>query len=247
MDDYQVHLDTFCGPLDLLLYLVKHNEVDILDIPVARVTEQYRQYLDVLQLIDMERAGDFIVVLGTLMEIKSKMVLPRAEEEAADEDDDPRRELVRQLLEYKKFKDAAALLETHAERQALRFARQPVPAPAAADPARQPLQAVELWDLVSAFGRMMRETMALQPQQIVLDNTPIDALMEQIARRLADEGPLPFRALFTPPHNRGRLVGLFLAMLELIKGRRAAAEQAAPFAEITLRLLTSSGPDTAPP
>src|SRR5690242_18717242 len=121
MDDYQVNLDTFRGPLDLLLYLVKHNEVDICDIPIARIAEQFRHYLDVIQMIDVERAGDFLVMAATLMEIKSKLVLPRGAEESAEEHDDPRRELVRQLIEYKKFKDAAALLEAQAERQSLRL------------------------------------------------------------------------------------------------------------------------------
>src|SRR5947209_1414600 len=239
MDDYQVDLDSFRGPLDLLLYLVKHNEVDVCDIPIARILEQFQHYLDIMTVLDVERVGDFIVMAGTLMEIKSKMVLPRGAEESAEEEADPRMELVRQLIEYKKFKDAAALLEARAERQSLRLARLPVAQPSA-DPSRQPLQEVELWDLVSAFGRLMRETLALQPQQIVVDHTPIHVYMEQIVQRLTAEGPMAFRALFTPPYNRGRLVGLFLAMLELIKGRTLAAEQAEPFAEIMLALLPPS-------
>jgi segregation and condensation protein A len=242
MDDYLVDLDSFRGPLDLLLYLVKRNEVDVCDIPIARILDQFQHYLDIMTVLDVERVGDFIVMAGTLMEIKSKMVLPRGAEEAAEEEGDPRLELVRQLIEYKKFKDAAAALEAQAERQGLRLARLPVALPSAPDPSRQPLQQVELWDLVSAFGRLMRETLALQPQQIVVDHTPINVYMDLIARRLAAEGPLPFRALFTPPYNRGRLVGLFLAMLELIKGRTVAAEQAEPFEEITLALMPPSAP-----
>src|SRR5437879_1831845 len=114
--EYQVDLDTFRGPLDLLLYLVKRNEVDICDIPIARVAEQFLEYLRVIELVDVERAGEFLVMAATLMEIKSKMLLPRTEE-AGSEEDDPRLELVQQLIEYKKFKDAAALLEAQAERQ----------------------------------------------------------------------------------------------------------------------------------
>jgi len=199
-----------------------------------------------MTVIDVERVGDFIVMAGTLMEIKSKMVLPRSAEESAEEDADPRQELVRQLIEYKKFKDAAAALEAQAERQSLRLARQPVAPPTAVDPSRQPLQQVELWDLVSAFGRLMRETLALQPQQIVVDQTPMHVYMELIVHRLQAEGPLSFRALFTPPHNRGRLVGLFLAMLELIKGWRILAEQADPFAEIMLSLTPEALPQPFP-
>src|SRR6059058_5747798 len=101
--DYQVDLDSFRGPLDLLLYLVKRNEVDICDIPIARVAEQFLDYLNVLQMIDVEAAGDFLVMAATLMEIKSRMLLPRPEE-LADPEDDPRQELVKQLLEYKKYK-----------------------------------------------------------------------------------------------------------------------------------------------
>src|SRR5436305_13337242 len=137
--DYQVELDTFRGPLDLLLYLVKRHEVDICDIPIARVTEQYVAYLNVLKIIDVETAGEFLVMAATLMEIKSKMLLPRAEEGGTAEED-PRLELVRQLIEYKKYKDAAALLEAQAERQQARLARQPVETPTPPGPAQQPVR-----------------------------------------------------------------------------------------------------------
>lgn len=233
--DYQVDLDVFRGPLDLLLYLVKRSEVDICDIPIARVADQFRQYLELIQLIDVERAGDFLVMAATLMEIKSKMLLPRTEEEESEEDD-PRLELVRQLIEYKKFKDAAVVLEAAAEQQSFRLQRQPVTARTGPDPAQQPLRQVELWDLVSAFGRLMRETLALQPQQIVMDHTPIQVYMEQIVERLTREGPLTLAALFTPPYTRGRLVGLFLALLELIRRSRLLAEQPDVFGDIAMKL-----------
>jgi segregation and condensation protein A len=213
--DYQVDLETFRGPLDLLLFLVKRNEVDVCDIPIAQVAEQFLEYIRLIELIDVEWAGEFLVMAATLLEIKSKLLLPR-EETASAEEADPRRELVRQLVEYKQFKDAAAALEVQAEQQLFRLPRQPPPAPATVDPAQQPLKTVELWDLVSAFGRLMRETLALQPQQVVVDETPIQVYQEQIMERLAVEPRLPFSRLFTPPHTRGRLLGLFLAILELI-------------------------------
>jgi segregation and condensation protein A len=239
--EYQVDLDVFRGPLDLLLYLVKREEVDIRDIPIARIAQQFHEYLAVLQLIDVELAGEFLVMAATLLEIKSKMLLPRAGESAAEEED-PRLELVRQLLEYKQFKDAAALLEAQAERQSTRLARQPAARDATTDPARQPLRAVELWDLVSAFGRLMRETLSLQPQQIVVDQTPLHVYMDQIVARLRQEPSLPFAALFTPPHNRGRLIGLFLAVLELTKTRRVTAEQTEAFGPIVLQLSAGTQP-----
>lgn len=231
--EYQVDLATFRGPLDLLLYLVKHNEVDVCDIPIARVTDQFLRYIDALQLIDVEWAGEFLVMAATLMEIKSKLVLPRGPE-AEEEEADPRLDLVRQLVEYKKFKDAAAALESRAEEQLSRLPRQPVDQPAPPGPDQQPLRAVELWDLVSAFGRLMRETLALQPQQVVMDDTPIHVHMETILQRLTGVARLPFSAVFTPPHTRGRLLGLFLATLELIKGRQIMVEQPEVFGELWL-------------
>ena len=230
--DYRVELPAFHGPLDLLLYLVKKNEVDVRDIPIARVAEQFNAYLGVLQTIDVEWAGDFLVMAATLMEIKSRMLLPRPEE-AAEEEADPRQELVRQLLEYKKYKDAAGLLEAQAERQLSRLPRQQVEPHA---PAQTTLRRVELWDLVSAFGRLMRETIALQPSQITVDETPMHVHIERVLERLATQPRLPFAELFTPPHTRGRLVGLFLAMLELIKSRRVTAEQDDAFGPIWITL-----------
>ena len=201
--DYQVDLDSFRGPLDLLLYLVKHNEVDICDIPIARITEQFHEHLRVLQeVIDVERVGDFMVMAATLMEIKSRMLLPRPEE-AAEEEADPRLELVRQLMEYKQFKDAALVLESRAEERLSRLPRQPLQTPAAGE-GQQLLAPVELWDQVSAFGRLMRETLALQPKQIVVDETPVGTFLEI-------EGPSrrPFveEARNHGPHKSSMLVG----------------------------------------
>src|SRR5947207_90856 len=131
--DYQVDLESFRGPLDLLLYLVKRNEVDICDIPIAKLADQFREYLDLIEAtIDIEWAGDFLVMAATLMEIKSKMLLPRNDEQS-EEEADPRLELVRQLMEYKQFKDAAVVLDARAEQQLARFPRQPPP-PVVRDP-----------------------------------------------------------------------------------------------------------------
>jgi len=234
--EYNVQLETFHGPLDLLLYLVKRHEVDVCDIPIARVAEQFLEYLNVLQLIDVEWAGDFLVMAATLMEIKSKMLLPRSEEEQTEEDD-PRLELVKQLIEYKKYKEAAALLEEQAEKQLARLPRLPLEMPQPLDPAQQPLRRVELWDLVSAFGRLMRETNALKPRQIVMDETPIHVHMERILDLLGQKQRTPFTEIFGPPHSRGRLLGLFLATLELMKANKIQVEQPELFGEIWLALV----------
>ncbi len=180
------------------------------------------------------------------MEIKSKLLLPHAEE-SAEAEEDPRRQLVRQLIQYKRFKDATALLDAQAERRALPLARQP----AAAGPSNAPqrLQPVELWDLVSAFGRLMRETMAQQTHDVVVDQTPLHVYMGMILDRLRTEVRLPFAALFTPPYTRGRLVGLFLGVLELTKQRRIVPEQGEPFTEIWVSLAPEDPPptDATPP
>ncbi|MHB1426323.1 MAG: segregation and condensation protein A [Gemmataceae bacterium] len=231
--DYLVDLDTFRGPLDLLLYLVKRDEVDIRDIAIARVCEQFKDYLDAVPWIDVEQAGDFLVMAATLVEIKTRLLLPRPEE-SSEPVDDPRLELVKQLMQYKKFKDAAALLEARAEQQSQRLPRQPPPPPSTAAP--PPVKPVELWDLVSAFGRLMRETLALQAQTITIDETPLHVYMEMILQRLQAEKRLPFSALFTPPYTRGRLVGLFLAILELTKTRRVVPEQPEPLGDIWISL-----------
>jgi segregation and condensation protein A len=140
------------------------------------------------------------------------------------------------LLQYKRFKEAASLLEEWAEQQSLRYARLPVVGPVrkAGPPALKP---VELWDLVSAFGRLMRETLTSQPQAIIVDHTPLHVHMDFVVSRLEQERRLPFSALFVPPHTRSRLVGLFLAVLELAKGRRIVPEQEESFSEIWVRLL----------
>jgi segregation and condensation protein A len=236
--EYKVTLPDFHGPLDLLLYLVKRDEIDIRDIPIARVAEQFRAYLDVMKWVDVEQAGDFLVMAATLMEIKSKMLLPRSEE-PLEQEDDPRLDLVRQLIEYRKFKEAAALLEARAEAQNSRVPRQQPPTPLL-DPSRQPLKHVELWDLVSAFSRLMQETLNQQSEQVIIDHTPLHVYVDEVIRRLEEESPLPFSVLFTPPRHRGRLVGLFLAVLELIKARQAVAEQPEPFAEIRLARLSEA-------
>jgi segregation and condensation protein A len=234
--DYQVDLETFRGPLDLLLYLVKRNEVDIVDIPIALIAGQYLHYLEVLQVIDVERAGDFLVMASTLMEIKSRSLLPRTVQ-AAEEEDDPRLGLVKQLLEYKEFKDRAKLLEDRAEQQSLRLAR---PAPAKnvpLDPAVQPVSQVELWDLVSAFSRIMRETLGVEVGEVLVDDTPMQVYMDELLARFHEHDRLSFQEVFAAPHTRGRLIGLFLALLELIKAKRVQAEQGNPFDLIEIHLL----------
>jgi segregation and condensation protein A len=244
MADYQVDLDTFRGPLDLLLYLVKRNEVDICDIPIALIAEQYLHYLELIRIIDVERAGDFLVMASTLMEIKSRSLLPRTRDEDS-EDEDPRTGLVKQLMEYKQFKDLAQVLEQRADEQGQRMARTAQERPTALDPLSQPVGRVEIWDLVSAFSRLMRETLAAEPSEVLLDDTPMHVWMEELVGQLQAKGRTTFADVFAPPHTRRRLLGLFLALLELIKMRRVLADQPEALGPIWIE-LTSGPMPTAP-
>lgn len=230
MPNYLVALDSFHGPLDLLLYLVRRNEVDVLDVPVAKLADQFLDFLAAVREVDVELAGDFLVMAATLMEIKARSLLPDDPVEGEADEPDPRRELVRQLLEYRTFKDAAAALEERAGQQGTRLARVAPEEPAV--PGVPPVRPVELWDLVSAFARLMRETHALRPQTVVVDDTPQYIYEQQIRERVASGGRVAFRDLFGPPYHRTRLIGLFLAVLELIRAQVVWLDQPEPFGEI---------------
>jgi segregation and condensation protein A len=169
------------------------------------------------------------------MEIKSRMILPRQVEAEEEQLDDPRNELVERLLQYKKYKEAASLLEDRARQWQLRLARRANDMDVGPrDPADQPIQEVELWDLVSAFSRVMREKRAAPPAKIRYDDTPIEVYIERIRLRIESEGRLPFVGLFEPGMHRSTMVGLFLATLELIRHGHALVEQAELFGEIWL-------------
>jgi segregation and condensation protein A len=230
--DFRADLSIFRGPLDLLLYLVRKHEVEITDIPIAEITDQYLQYLAVLEQIDVNAVGDFLVMASTLIEIKSQQVLPRSDEiEEAIED--PRQELVRRLLEYKKYRDAASILEERSRQWQQCYPRLESGLPGRdRNPAEEPIQEVELWDLVSAFSRIIRESEAVKPSSIVYDDTPIHVFIARIHHRLAERGRLTFRELFEAGMHKSTLIGIFLAVLELVRHHRVRVEQNTLFSEI---------------
>jgi segregation and condensation protein A len=231
---YRVAQHAFHGPLDLLLHLVRKNEIDILDVSVAGLADQFIEYLRTMCELNVEFVGEFLVTAATLMEMKSRSLLPADDPAEAIEKIDPRNDLVRQLLEYRKFKDAAAALEQRAETFATRVPRTAPPEPAT--PGQIAVRPVELWDLVAAFARLMRETQSLAPTTIQVDDTPQHVYAEMILDRLRAQPRVPFRDLFTPPYTKARLIGLFLAVLELIKGNEIQLEQPDPFGEIWIFL-----------
>lgn len=254
MPGYRVNLDVFAGPLDLLLYLVRKEELDIYDIPIAKITEQYIRYVEMLKNLDIELAGDFLVMASTLMEIKSAMLLPRTDNEDSSEEDsaDPRAELVRQLLEYKKFKDAANRLGVLAEHQQDKFKRPPTAAERL-KPAAEPeldIEQVSVWDLLEAFDALMKQTQQLGDLSHIKDDTPIDLYQIEILHLLQHEGPTNFEKLFQALGRREKdnkmvMVGLFLAMLELIREQLIWAEQTELEDSIYIRALTDEAAEQA--
>ena len=245
--DYRVRLDIFTGPLDLLLYLVKRHELEILDLPMAKITHQFAEYMDVLQVLDLDLIGDFVVMASTLVEIKSRMVLPRVEEavEVPADEEDPRSDLVRQLIEYKKFKDAAKQLDEQAAAWQERFPRlwdeRPVEG---ADPAADRIKEVELWDLVSALSRVLRRSPQVSPTAIIYDDTPISVYVQRLYERVLAEGRVAFSSCFSGTNSRSKIVGIFLAILELLRHYHLRAEQPVAFHEIW---VLSPLPDAPPP
>lgn len=249
MAAYRVNLEIFAGPMDLLLYLVRKEEVDIYDIPIAKITDQYIRYIEMLKSLDIDLAGDFLVMAATLMQIKSAMLLPRAEPDQlqADELADPRAELIRQLMEYKKFKDAANLLSDAAEDAKHRFGRPSIIVEQLkpnAEPAVD-IEQVTIWDLLEAFDSIMKATSLTTDISHITDDTPIDLYQIEILHRLQTEGTMRFERIFETSANRAVMVGLFLALLELIREKLAAVEQSGPYEQLYLRSLTDEPAEQA--
>ncbi len=229
---FRVDVANYRGPLDLLLYLVRKHEVDIMDIPISIITAQYLEHLEVIQALDVNAVGDFIEMASTLIEIKSRDALPQ-NQEAQEPLEDPRQELVQQLLQYKQYKDAASMLDERGREWQKRFGRlsDDLP-PRRVAPADQPIHEIELWDLVSAFGRIIRDRRAVQPSSIVYDDTPIHVYMQRIHNRLVEHGRAAFSEMFQQGMHKSALIGVFLAILELVRHHSVRTEQPDPLSEI---------------
>ena len=233
--EYRVQLEAYCGPLDLLLYLVRRQEVDLLDLPLAQLTAQFVEFVEVLQLLDLDLIGEFVVTASSLLEIKSRLVLPQegAIAELVEREEDPRTELVQQLLEYKRFKEATRLLEEQAAVWQQRYWRLSDDRPSKGGAAGQELfKEVELWDLVSALSRVLRKNSEASPSTVIYDDTPISVYIEQIKERVAVEQRVAFSSLFAGSPSRSRITGIFLAILELLRHQKYRAEQPVAYHEI---------------
>jgi segregation and condensation protein A len=227
--NFQVDSDYFRGPIDLLLFLVRRHEVELSQISLSKIANRYLEYIDVLKEISIDSVGDFLEVASVLIEMKTRAVLPRNEHEPEDDassDADPREGLVVRLLMYKQFKDASLLLEEHASEWQNRIARVANDAPLQKlDPADQPIHEVELWDLVSAFGRVLRDNRPIPQENILYDETPIHVYMQRIHSMIVRQQSVSFSELFAPGMHKSAMVGIFLAVLELTRHHNVVAQQ----------------------
>ena len=246
MAEYKVQFEVFEGPLDLLLYLIKKEEVDIYEVNLTKLATQFIEYVDLMRQFDLEVVGEFLVMASTLMYIKSRELLPVDQqvtvEGEEEEGEDPRWELIRQLVEYKKFKDAAAQLQTLEERQENIFPRVPgkIEFHEEAAPTKPE---VGIFDLLNAVNGILKRfaDKAAATREIYEDKWTVSEKIEFVRNILAERGPVKFSELFEKAANRAEVVCTFLALLELIRLKQLACVQPEPFAEIEI------GQAVAPP
>src|SRR5580765_1166901 len=235
MAEYKVKFEVFEGPLDLLLYLIKKEEVDIYEVNLTSLATQFIEYIETMRLLDLEIAGEFLVMASTLMYIKSRELLPvdqQVQVEGEEEGEDPRWELIRQLVEYKKFKDAAARL---GEREALQhnlYARAGDNEP----PAERPLGEVSVFDLINAFNKVLKRLNQQEDlREIFEENYTVSDKIDLIMKMTASGVSLKFTELFADAASRAEVVVTFLALLELVRLKQLRLEQPEVFGEIELR------------
>ena len=245
MEDYKVKLDVFEGPLDLLLYLIKRDEVDVYDISIERITKQYLSYMEAFHVLNIELAGEFIVMAANLLYIKSRTLLPvdqqMAEEDA--EEDDPRWELIRQLIEYKKFKEAAARLRDIEALQENLFPRIPV-VPDLAPAENLLVDEVGIFDLIHAFQKILKR-LEKQPEnlrEIFEENFTVSEKIDYLLKVTSSGVAMKFEELFADVASRAEIVVTFLAMLELIRMKQLCVRQDSHFGEIWIDRAANTTP-----
>lgn len=233
---YKVKLEAFEGPLDLLLFLIKKSEVDVYDIPVADITRQYLEYIEIIKLLDIEAASDFILMAATLMRIKAQMLLPKPEVEDVDEIEDPRNELVYRLLEYKRFKDIAIGL---ADRE--KEARQSFPRGHFKFEHHSPDEHllansdITLFDLVSAFKKVAETRRNVTIHRVEELDVSLEEQIQMVLKVVEKKGEIEFTQLFAKNQEKVVMIVTFIAILELIKQKKIKAVQTTTFGQIILK------------
>lgn len=251
MAEYKVQFEVFEGPLDLLLYLVKKQEVDIYEVNLTRIAEQFIQHIEVMRQLDLEVAGEFLLMASTLMYIKSRELLPvdqQVETGEEDEGEDPRWELIRQLVEYKKFKDVSAQLHGLETRQESLYPRSPVPV--VFETQTQPLRQGDLtvFDLVAAVGVILKRFQGRDSaKDIFEDRFTVSEKIEHLRQLISSKPSFRFSELFAETTSRTEVVVTFLALLELIRLKQIVVAQTAPFSEIEVAQAPAIPPTPADP
>ncbi len=229
---YTVRLEAFEGPLDLLLHLIQKNEIDIFNIPIALITEQYLQYLKWMKTLNLDIAGEYLLMASTLLHIKSKMLLPQPSSEEEEEGEDPRAELVRRLIEYQKYKTAATELLQRPMLDRDVFVR--LVSPEEEAPEEQTIE-VNLFELIDAFRKVLERAKEESFHEVILDRLSVEDKVQEILLLLQKEKrSLPFHLLFPEQASRRLIIVTFLAILELVKAKWIRVFQAAPFETIRI-------------
>ena len=237
---YNVHIENFEGPLDLLLYFIRRHELNIYDIPIASITEEFMNTIEEMKKLNIQIAGDFIVMASTLMRIKSKMLLPRPELDEDDEIIDPRKELVDQLLIYSQFKESADTLNAFAEDRSHVFAKgNNMNVTDAPEEINVVLRDVTLYDIAKAFKLAMDNMPVIQSYELEREPIHLDDQKELILRSFDGDGRLRFSTLIQSLDSKIAIVVTFLALLELIKSHQITIVQNEIFGELEIQLLTA--------
>jgi segregation and condensation protein A len=241
-DAPRIHLPVFEGPLDLLLYLIRKNEVDIHDIPIAPITRQYMEYLDLMKELDLDIAGEFLVMAATLIHIKSKMLVPVSPTEAEGEEqpEDPREALVQRLLEFQRYKEAAGVLHQKGQIRAATWTRPETALPGFDDAGEEMLEA-GLFDLIAAFKELLERRRVLLAHEVDRETVSVERRMEELLVLLREGESLDFIEVFASQETKEQMIVTFLALLELIRLKRVKVYQRALFGPI--RVFRPLGPD----
>ena len=231
---YEIKLDIFEGPLDLLLYLIRKNEIDIYNIPMAVITEQYLQHLEVLKSLNLDLAGEYLVMASTLIHVKSRMLLPVEADADENGEEDPRADLVRQLLEYQAFKEAALTLDRRLLLGRDVFKREAWPELEKSGEEEEDLVELNVFELVAAFQRMTANLRKEDVMEIETEKMSLSDMIHEIMERLGEEKDVSFTDLLGESPTRKRVIYTLLALLELMKIRLIRAFQAGPFGPIRI-------------
>ena len=241
-DAPRILLAMFEGPLDLLLYLIRRDQIDIHDIPIAPITRQYMEYLDVMRELNLDVAGDFMVMAATLIHIKSKLLVPvdPTEAQSGEEEEDPRDALVQRLLEFERYKEAAGLLHQKGQIRAATFTRSDSVLPKFDDGGAEMLEA-GLFDLIAAFKELLERRKTLLAHEVGAEGKSIELRMDEILALVREGESVEFMALFESERTKTDMIVTFLAILELIRLRRVKVYQRGVFGPI--RVFRPVGPD----